>query len=313
MKDIAIKPTTSDDIPALKKVHEERRMVLEAERSKHSKRMARERAACAQKQDAEMLWLEREIADHEKAVSEKRARFKPQGLAAFLGKVTGVEFARKKLHERQDKKRHAAQSTEREALANAHRAETRLQQRTHNALKRDLDRRMANLKKVEVRELAALEAKFAQQRNRAFHHEFTRTPIELSQAFERAAGRESGRRVEQHSEGGAIPDLEGAFARAAGPGLEEESDNGDGMNMSSTPDRGETLKNVVAAAKDAASVVTTLKAGKSPECDTARRYVGTYRLPEVQDFKDRPSLGSKRSGDDGPALLDDSQGDSKPK
>ncbi|AMO67337.1 MULTISPECIES: relaxase/mobilization nuclease domain-containing protein [Spongiibacteraceae] len=213
----------------LKQAHRERRKPLEAEGPKLAERIAREKAALIQKQDAEGKFLEQKIASEEQAIADKRARFNPQGLAAFLGRVSGVEFARKKLHEYQDKKRHAGQAKEFEALSNAHKRETRLQQRVHQALEHDIERRLKNLAKVEAREISALDAKFKREQSRDIQKQFEGSEaLNIREHFREAAGQVRGGREE--STGGARdkPDLAAQFEKAAGANQEKARTEAEG-------------------------------------------------------------------------------------
>lgn len=201
----------------LKQAHRERRRPLEAEGPKLAERIAREKAALIQKQDAEGKLFEQKIASEEQAITDKRARFKPQGLALFLGRVTGVEYARKKLHEYQDKKRHGEQVTEFEALSNAHKRETRLQERVHKAHEHDIERRLKNLAKVEARECAALDAKFKREQSRDIQKQFDRAEaVNLREHFRDAAGQMRGSREDDTVGARDIPDIAAQFEKAAG-------------------------------------------------------------------------------------------------
>jgi hypothetical protein len=59
------------------------------------------------------------------------------------------------------------------------------------------------------------------------------------------------------------------------------------VNVESTPDRGETLKNLASAAKDAGTVAA-FDVNKSHICNDTPRYVGTYKAPDIEDFKKIP-------------------------
>ena len=206
----------------LKQAHRERRKPLEAEGSKLAERIAREKAALIQKQDAEGKFFEQKIASEEKAIADKRARFNPQGLALFLGRVTGVEYARKMLHEYQDKKRHAGQVNEFEALSNAHKREARLQNRVHQALEHDIERRLKNLAKVEAREFAALDAKFKREQSRDIQKQFeANEAVNIREHFRDAAGQARGAREEGTGGARDIPDLAADFDKAAGTNQEK--------------------------------------------------------------------------------------------
>lgn len=213
----------------LKKDQLERRKPLEVERSKLAERIAKEKAALIQKQDVESKWLEQKIASEEQAIAEKRSRFNPQGLALFLGRVTGVEFARKKLHEYRDKKRHAEQANEFEALANTHRQETKLQNRVHQAMEHDLDRCLKNLTKIDARELAALDTKFKREQSRDIQRQFERAEaVNLREHFRDAAGQVRGSREEAQGGANDIPNLAADFDKAAGSTEKGRQEDGEG-------------------------------------------------------------------------------------
>ena len=65
------------------------------------------------------------------------------------------------------------------------------------------------------------------------------------------------------------------------------------VNMESTPDRGETLKNIASAAKDAASIAApAADAAPSSDkllCNAAPRYQGTYQAPNIRKFSEKPN------------------------
>ncbi len=210
---------------ALKQAHLERRKSLEAEKAGLAERMAKEKAALAQKQAVEAKRLEEAVAKHEQAVAEKRAQFNPKGLMAFLGRASGAMFVRRVLHDYQDKKRHAGQADDREALAFVHQEEQCLQEKKHAALERDIERRLRNLEKVEAREFAALDQKFERARHQGLRRELNRTNIDsLSEHFRDAAGQVRGGHEGDGNAGHDIPDLTHDFDRASGA----DQDDGDG-------------------------------------------------------------------------------------
>jgi hypothetical protein len=90
-------------------------------------------------------------------------RNRPTGLAAFLGRVTGVDLIRRKLQQRQDKKRPHVYLEQR-----AGRKETQLEERT--ALQRrqeihalNIQWKIRALEQVERKELKSLEESLKQQ------------------------------------------------------------------------------------------------------------------------------------------------------
>ena len=220
----------------LKKAHEERRKPLEEEREALRKRQERERQSLARAQAKERGALFETFSAKEKQIAEKRERGRPTGLAAFLGRVTGVELAIKKLHEHQDTKRLRAYYAEDAALAATHRDQSFDQQRTHEMQCFDADRKLRNLGKIEKRERASLEAAFEKERSLAFQKRREHTPGFGLQFGPPGRGAKVQRSINRHQHGASrkpsepkaieekeIPDLTEAFDRASGV-----TDEGDG-------------------------------------------------------------------------------------
>lgn len=160
----------------LKAAHEERRKPVEEERQALSEQQERERKALAREQAQERGKLFDAFAKQEKQIAERREQHKPKGLAAFLGKVTGVELAIKKLHEHQDTKRLQAYYADEMGLQDKHRDQSLEQQRLHEMQSLEADRKLRNLTKIEARERASLEAAFEKERSLALHARREHTP-----------------------------------------------------------------------------------------------------------------------------------------
>ncbi len=167
-----------------------------------------------------------------RAVRQTRHENRPTGLAAFLGRVTGIEHIRKVLHRRDDAKRLTRYAEQRKALqAEQHLKEQALERRLKLQMQ-ELTRREAAFEKIDRRELAA----FLRDQRRAFRvqqrgggdqmpslehvarietHE-RRPVLDVIDMFERAV-------IRSPSE---PPDLLAAFKRAAKPDVEGDRESG---------------------------------------------------------------------------------------
>ncbi len=151
------------------------------------------------------------LADHQathtrqiRRIRQQRYERRPQGLAAFLGRVTGVELVRKKLHRYRDRKRYQTFLKEKNQLQKRHDRQRAELQRRHDLQALDLARKLRAMDQIEKRELRSLEQSlFADQRVQA------RGGCEHMPAFSLAQEGERGTPVQ-----GDI-DLTGEFGRAA--------------------------------------------------------------------------------------------------
>ena len=151
------------------------------------------------------------LADHQathikqiRRIRQERYERRPQGLAAFLGRVTGIELVRKKLHQYQDRKRHQTFLKEKVQLKEGQDRQRAELQRRHDIQALDLARKVRALDQIEKRELRSLEQSlFADQRIQARggcehmpplslahdgeHGKVVRADIDLTREFDRAA------------------------------------------------------------------------------------------------------------------------------
>lgn len=92
-----------------------------------------------------------------KRVKEARAAAKPTGLAAFLGRVTGVSFIISKLHKHRDAQRYATFQMEKAALAEQQAEARRVLEHRHTLQAIDAAREVRALVQIEARELESYE------------------------------------------------------------------------------------------------------------------------------------------------------------
>ena len=183
---------------------------------------------------ARQLWAGHELATHQKEsraalrqgylhesgrIRQDRAAHKPKGLAAFLGRITGVELITKKIHQYRDKTRHDAFVAQKLEL-------TERQQRETSALTREqalqtltAQRRLRLLELVEQRELRSMETALLKERRIEERKRTGRepSPIEPSRAH-----------MDLFNEAAKKPiDLTAEFGQAAGSGEAEGGASGE--------------------------------------------------------------------------------------
>ena len=137
----------------LKHSQQDRRASVEREGKELSRRQQQERLA---KQREHRAQRENLRNSHMKAMREVRAarhRDRPTGLAAFLGRVSGVELIRKALHRYEDGKRLKVYREQRAELKARHGDEARMLDTRLKVQVQEAGRKLAGLEKVERREL----------------------------------------------------------------------------------------------------------------------------------------------------------------
>ncbi len=136
----------------------ERRSKLEAEGDALKKQHARARHGLAERHSTERSRARSAYLEQAKRIRLQRAQRRPKGLAAFLGRVTGVELVTKKLHRYQDRKRHEAFLAQKQALQLRQEQQRQsLQQRQHMQAM-DMQRKLRALDQIDKRERKSLEA-----------------------------------------------------------------------------------------------------------------------------------------------------------
>ena len=234
----------SDGLAALKHSQQERRVTVERERALLAERQQKQRQSLQHEQRARRDALR---ADYLKTANEirlARYRDRPTGLAAFLGRVTGIDHIRKVLHRRDDAKRLDAYGKALQKLKSQQAVDVKTQEVRLKLQTQEMSRKQAALEKIDRREVAAFmrDQRTAQRiRSRdggdampsltelVDDHKKVETPIpDVLSSFENA-------RQQQHEE---FPDLLSAFKRAARPDSERERDSGSvGLDRARPPDQ----------------------------------------------------------------------------
>jgi hypothetical protein len=174
---------------------------------------ARHELAARQKDDRAAL---RQGYLHEsRCIRIDRAARRPKGLAAFLGRITGVELITKKIQQYRDKTRYEALLAQKRELADRQRSEIAALSRRQELETLTIQRRLRALELVEQRELRSMETALVKERrieerkrstpdpspepHTAVFNKAAKKQIDLVAEFERAAEGEAG-------EGGAAGD-----------------------------------------------------------------------------------------------------------
>lgn len=136
-----------------------RRDKLIAEQAALRDQQRQERAALSRAQLEDRRALKADYLSRMRAIKTERARYRPTGLAAFLGRVSGVSFILHKLYRHRDAQKFKAYVSDRANLTLAQKAAGEILQRRHELQSLDMGRRFNALGKVEARERQALSVK----------------------------------------------------------------------------------------------------------------------------------------------------------
>jgi hypothetical protein len=145
-----------EEIIALKRKQEQRRQKLEAEQSSLRKSQHEDRLDLAKRHKADKLKMRGAHIAETKRIKADRYKNSPVGLAAFLGRISGVELLRGALHKYQDHKHTKAYLLERQELKQAQKEHQGELQRRHTLQALDLTRKEKTLHKIEIREMNSL-------------------------------------------------------------------------------------------------------------------------------------------------------------
>lgn len=150
-------------IEALKAKREKRRAVLERETGALNEKQTQARKALDARQRTARDQLRWSYRLETKQRQMRRAARRPTGLAAFLGRVTGIALITKKLHRYQDKKCFEAFRLDKARLTMQQRAERQGLMRRQELQSLDLQRQARALDQIEQRERRSLETRLRKQ------------------------------------------------------------------------------------------------------------------------------------------------------
>lgn len=224
----------ADALAQLKHAQAHRRDGVEHERRTLADRHRAVRTATQARQRAERDRLRTDLRTHLLAVREERRRHQPTGLAAFLGRITGITLLQKKVHRYRDRQEIRAYFEQRGQLRTRQKAERKALELRLSIPRRDIERRAAALERIERRELAAFERDNKREANKRARGQSDAMPPfrdkaptperqavpDVLAAFERA----------RHPPRG-VPDLMAAFERAAREKEDGDNNSGSGSGM----------------------------------------------------------------------------------
>ncbi|WP_417423196.1 relaxase/mobilization nuclease domain-containing protein [Hoeflea sp.] len=176
---------TRDDGEQLEKLaraQAARRAPVEAERADMIARQERKRETLLREQQASRQALRAGYLAEVARVRQQRDEARPTGLAAFLGRVTGVSAIIHRVQRYKDAKRYIAFRESKQEIVRAQRVETALLQRRHELQALDMNRQLKALTAVETRERKALEEKRIREqrlKDRAGHEHMPALALEL--------------------------------------------------------------------------------------------------------------------------------------
>lgn len=227
-------------IAALKHAQEERRRSTVEEAvaltAQHQTMQEEQQARHWEERDA----LRSRHLEEMRAIRRQRFENRPTGLAAFLGRITGVAFVQKLMARRDDARRIKAYLEDKRELKTQQQAEQKILTARLNIQKTAAERKIRSLEKVEKRELAALlrdtkAAMRSRQRDTEGASSLTRlggaqgeprSAPALPEQFAQAQARNTA----------SVPDVLGAFSRAAEAARAKAGHGDGGTRKPSDPD-----------------------------------------------------------------------------
>jgi hypothetical protein len=130
----------------------------------------------SQRQKQERMAFRQSYLQESRRVKLDRAAHRPTGLAAFIGRVTGVDLITKKIHQYRDAARYKLFLTQKEELAERQQRDAAALDRRQQLEALTMQRRLHALDLVEKRELRSLETTLLKERRIEDRERTGRTP-----------------------------------------------------------------------------------------------------------------------------------------
>ncbi len=141
----------------LRKMQAARREKLEADQAALRQRRHKQREALTARHKAARDAQRAAFLARVKSVRIEREERRPQGLAAFFGRVSGIDLIRKKLYRYRDRRHYRAFLEERNRLRDRQEQQRRELARHHEMQSLDLQRKIRALDQIDKRELKSLD------------------------------------------------------------------------------------------------------------------------------------------------------------
>ena len=226
-----------DRLAQLNAMHAERRQALEKESAALKANHAAQEFKLAARQQDEIRALEVAFHDEMESVRRDREGHRPTGLAAFLGRVTGIALVIRKLRGRKDRHRHRKHLENKAELEQRHKRKRKEQEARQQMQHLDMARRFRALDQVEQRELRSLDTELLrEERVRARNGQARMQAQTLESSREQGDRRNDQHRdADDHHDRDTYIDLQDAFDRAAEDGRGDGDDDGEGDSKSRSP------------------------------------------------------------------------------
>lgn len=228
----------------LRRQQQPRRAAVEQEAKVHSGKQRATRLAFSQMQKQERIAFRHGYLQESRRIKLDRAAHRPRGLAAFIGRVTGVELITKKIHQYRDATRYKLFVAQKKELTDRQQRDAATFERRQELESAKIQWRLRALDQLEKRELRSLETKLLKERRIEDRERTGRTPlppepvqapdttpeksIDLTAEFEKASAEPAHSHVGEFNRAAKKPiDLTAEFERASGSGDSEGEASGD--------------------------------------------------------------------------------------
>jgi len=170
------KEKQAEKVAQLKAAQAERRRSLQTEQTALRQRQDTERKALQDRQIGERRQHRQAYLDDVRRVRAHRAAHAPHGLAAFLGRVSGVALVQRSVQRYQDRRRYEAHRAETVRIKNRQTDESAALRQRHDMQGLEMARRVRNLEKLDARERQSLTASLTRERSDLPHRREPRSP-----------------------------------------------------------------------------------------------------------------------------------------
>lgn len=219
----------------LRRQQQPRRAAVEQEAKVHSGKQRANRLAFSQMQKSERSAFHQGYLQESRRIKLDRAAHRPTGLAAFIGRVTGVELITKKIHQYRDAARYKLFVLQKKELADRQQRDAATFERRQELESAKIQWRLRALDQLEKRELRSLETKLVKERRIEDRERTDRAPpppepvrtpdatpekqIDVTAEFGKASVEPPPSHVDEFNRAAKAPiDLTAEFERASGSG-----------------------------------------------------------------------------------------------
>ena len=219
----------------LRRQQQPRRQGVEREAKSLDDRQRQVRQEFSARQKQERMAFRQRYLQESRSIKLDRAAHRPQGLAAFIGRITGVELITKKIHEYRDATRYKLFLAQKKELADRQQRDAATFERRQELERAKIQWRLRALEQLEKREARSLETKLLKERRVEDRERTGRAPpspepvltpdetpekpIDVAAEFEKASAEPTPSHVDEFNRAAKEPlDLTAEFERVSGSG-----------------------------------------------------------------------------------------------